>query len=220
VGYVAAIVTGIPMTAHRHEHFAHHGQTNRVGADPDLLCEGMTDSLRALVVKPLSMITNQYQFFVRERWAKVSTRDRTVFLVETAVILGSRLTLLALMLTGFGTSSELPLWNLMLTTAAVLVVGPAAGVIVLVYLFAFIVHQPHQVVGRFIDTSVFEPPALVRSVLTWMWGFQNYHGVHHAFPRVPWYRYRALFEDHKTAILAQGMPVHHLHLARWVRVNR
>lgn len=219
VGYLAAIVTGIPMTAHRHEHFAHHGETNRTGADPDLLCAGMTDNLRALVVKPLSMIANQYQFFVRERWARVSRRDRVVFLVETAAILGSRLILLTLMLSGFGVGLALPIWELTLTTVAVLVIGPAVGVIVLVYLFAYIVHRPHQIVGRFVDTSVFEAPVLLRSVLTWLWGFQNYHGVHHAFPRVPWYRYRALFEEQKAAILALGVPVYHLHNGHWVSIN-
>lgn len=220
VGYLAAIVTGIPLTAHRHEHFAHHGQTNRAGADPDLLCAGMTDSWIATVTKPLSMITNQYRFFVRERWASVSTKDRAVFLLETTVIIGSRLLLLGLMLTGFGASSQPPLLSLALTTISVLVLGPAVGVIALVYLFAFIVHHPHTASGRFIDTSVFEPPASLRGVITWLWGFQNYHGVHHAFPRVPWYRYRALFEDHKAAILALRMPVFHLHGGKWLPTNQ
>ncbi len=219
VGYLAGLVTGIPMTAHRHEHFAHHGKTNQPGADPDLLCAGMTESVRSMIIKPLSMITNQYQFFVTQRWGLVSAKDRAVFVLETFIIVSSRFVLLGLILASSDTSAQLPFWSLILTTLAVLVIGPALGVIVLVYLFAYIVHHPHQSVGRFVDTSVFEPPTALRSVLTWLWGFQNYHGVHHAFPRVPWYRYRALFEDHKTAILDQGMPVHHLHGTRWLPIN-
>ena len=219
VGYLAGLVTGIPLTAHRHEHFAHHGKTNEPGSDPDLLCSGMTDSLWAFVVKPLSMITNQYQFFIRQRWLSVSRKDRAVFLLESVIIVVARLALLGVMLTGYGASAQTPIWSLVFTTISVLVIGPVVGVIILVYLFAFIVHHPHQRVGPLVDTSIFEPPALVRSIVTWLWGFQNYHGIHHAFPRVPWYRYRALFDDHKAAIVGLGIPVHHLQRARWVPAN-
>ena len=34
VGYAAAIPSGIPMCAHRHEHFSHHNHTNKVGEGP------------------------------------------------------------------------------------------------------------------------------------------------------------------------------------------
>ena len=219
VGYLAGLVSGIPLTAHRHEHFAHHAHTNIISADPDLLCAGMTDNWRALVTKPIGMIANQYRFFVRERWHAVSQKDRLVFLIETLTILASRLLLLTLMITAHGASNPAPWWHVMLSIGSLLIVGPALGVILLVYLFAFIVHHPHHAVGKFVDTSVFEPPATIQSVITWLWGCQNYHGVHHAFPRVPWYRYRALFDDHKAAIVGLGIPVHHLQRARWVPAN-
>jgi len=36
---------------------------------------------------------------------------------------------------------------------------------------------------------------------------QNLHLVHHLFPRVPFYRYRAVFEAARARIEAEGAPV-------------
>jgi beta-carotene hydroxylase len=100
-----------------------------------------------------------------------------------------------------------------------LVVGPLLGQVVLVYLFAYVVHRPHTVAGKFVDTSIFELPKAFRGVGTWLWGFQNYHGIHHAFPRVPWYRYRAVFEAHRSELFEQGMPTYQLSGLKWRRIN-
>ena len=43
LGYMAAWVLMIPLTAHRHEHLAHHRHTNEEG-DPDLVVADMNKS--------------------------------------------------------------------------------------------------------------------------------------------------------------------------------
>ena len=46
--------------------------------------------------------------------------------------------------------------------------------------------------------------------MTWLWLFQNYHSIHHLFPRVPFYRYPSVFGDIEEIMVARGAPVYHL----------
>jgi beta-carotene hydroxylase len=43
--------------------------------------------------------------------------------------------------------------------------------------------------------------------LEWIWIGQNLHSIHHAFPRVPFYRYHALFLEVEATIRAHGGEV-------------
>ncbi|MDA0630873.1 MAG: fatty acid desaturase, partial [Proteobacteria bacterium] len=210
---------GTPLVAHRPEPIMPHNHTNMGEKDPDIDCANMTDSLWKALAAAWKLTAMNYKVFLRDRWPVVDVRQRVIFVAEIIGIVLARIILLAMPfgLVGPVASSD-PIW-LTSATLLVLVIGPVVGVVVLIYLFAYLVHVPHEVQGKFIDTSVYEPPAAVRSLITWLWGFQNYHGIHHAFPRVPWYRYRALFEAEKQAILRQGMPTHQLSGYRWQRVN-
>jgi nucleoside-diphosphate-sugar epimerase len=41
-------------------------------------------------------------------------------------------------------------------------------------------------------------------VVTALWLYQNYHSIHHLFPRVPFYKYRVLFDEVEDLMVAQG----------------
>jgi hypothetical protein len=43
-----------------------------------------------------------------------------------------------------------------------------------------------------------------------IWVNQNYHSIHHLFPRVPFYRYPALFNDIERIMVAKGAPIYRL----------
>ena len=219
VGHLAATPMGTPFLAHRHEHFLHHNHTNMGEKDPDIFCANMTQSPWHAFLAAWKLTASNYRVFLQDRWPIIDARQRIVFVLELLAIVFARVLLLAMPFgLLFPVASGDPVW-LAGATLLVIVIGPVTGIILLVYLFAYLVHVPHEVEGKFIDTSVYEPPAAVRSVMTWLWCFQNYHGVHHAFPRVPWYRYRALFEAEREALLRQGMPTHQLSGYRWKRIN-
>ena len=40
--------------------------------------------------------------------------------------------------------------------------------------------------------------------------FQNYHSIHHLFPRVPFYQYARLYSDIEAVMVAKGAPVYQL----------
>ena len=219
VGYLAAIPSGIPLCAHRHEHFSHHNHTNKVGEDPDLICADMTTNPWRLVASPMLLTAQQFQLFLRERWPSAHKELRRTFILETSAILLSRVLLLIALFGPVAASAGISTFSVSVDVLFTLFVGPLIGQVVLVYLFAYVVHRPHTVAGKFVDTSIFELPRALRSAGTWLWGFQNYHGIHHAFPRVPWYRYRAVFEAHRDELFEQGMPTYQLSGLKWRRVN-
>ena len=82
------------------------------------------------------------------------------------------------------------------------------GVVVLLYLFAYVVHRPHEQTGRYLDTSTILLPGLPGRLLTRLWLFQNYHSIHHLFPRVPFYRYSRLYTEIAEIMAAKGSPVY------------
>ena len=81
---------------------------------------------------------------------------------------------------------------------------------VLMFLFAYIVHAPHQGVGRYLDTSTIIAPQRWNKLVTVAWGFQNYHSIHHLFPRIPFYHYKKVFDDIEEIMVAKGAPIYRL----------
>jgi len=215
VGYLAAVPMFIPFSCHRFEHFLHHKNTNKPKSDPDIFCADMTQSPRRWFGVVLDLTAGNYRVYLEQYWPNLGVKQRLIFCLELVAIVGARLVLVALPFLLPNVNESAGLLTTMATIGVMVVLAPLMGVAVLIYLFAFLVHVPHTIVGKYIDTSVYEPPRAIRGVITWLWGFQNYHGVHHAFPRVPWFRYRALFDAHRAELLALGIPTFNFQHGRW-----
>ena len=82
------------------------------------------------------------------------------------------------------------LWMLGLGTPALaLWIGPAfAASAIIAFFFEWVPHHPHTHRGRYLDTRVILAPGLSVPLLA-----QNYHLVHHLYPRVPFYLYGRLY---------------------------
>ncbi|MEL6957133.1 MAG: fatty acid desaturase [Pseudomonadota bacterium] len=190
MGYAAGQVMGISYQAHKKEHLAHHRHTNEPGKDPDLLFAGggawsvFSGSLKALPV--------QYSYFFQHAWANAKPRERAIVLIELTLIVASRLALVA---AGF--------W---LESLVIFIASGIVGLMLLVILFAWSVHYPHNETGRYQDTTILLVPKWLETPGTWAWLYQNYHAVHHLFPRVPFYRYREVYRDIKPIMEANGAP--------------
>jgi len=193
MGYMAAWVLMIPMTAHRHEHLAHHRNTNQED-DPDLVVADMNKSLQHAARAALQVFASQYRHYLAHRWSKAPRSQNIYFCLEIIAAIAPRLAFIA---AGYWVEGLL-LFGL----ASVIGIG------ILMYLFAYIVHTPHQAVGRYVNTSTFVAPGILGKVLTMLWVCQNYHSIHHLFPRVPFYRYTRLFSDIEDIMLAKGAPIY------------
>lgn len=196
LGYMAAWILMIPLTAHRHEHLAHHRHTNQRDEDPDFIVADMAKSaLNALRVAP-ELLLSQPKYYLARRWAKGPRSQDLALCCEVFAALAPRFLICAM---GF--------W---LEGAALFVLAWFLGIMLTMFLFAYLVHTPHEAVGRYVDTSTILVDGPAGKVVTWLWLYQNYHSIHHLFPRVPFYRYPALFGQIEDIMVAKGAPIYHL----------
>lgn len=198
LGYMAAWIVMIPLTAHRHEHIAHHRYANDEANDPDFHIGNMRDSLLAPLRAALQAWVSQFSYYAKTRWTNAPPRQNMALCLEVAAALLPRLAVFA---AGYWVEG-----------LALLVVAWLLGAIVLVYLFAYVVHRPHEQVGRYVDTSTILLPRPLHWLLTWLWMFQNYHSIHHLFPRVPFYQYAKLYEEINEIMVAKNAPVYRVAL--------
>ncbi len=199
LGYTAAWVIMIPLTAHRHEHLAHHRHTNDAQDDPDYHVGDLRNSPFSALTASTKIYWGQFSYYMTQRWQKAPARQNLYFCLEIAAALLPRLGLLA---AGFWVES-----------LALFVVAWLLGVTLTLYLFAYLVHRPHEDVGRYVDTSVILAPRGLNGLLTWLWVFQNYHAIHHLFPRVPFYQYAKLFAEIEPIMEQKGSPIYRLEMA-------
>ena len=87
------------------------------------------------------------------------------------------------------------------------VLANVAGVTLLGFLFAWVVHTPFEETDRYRDTATILLPKPLHGPLTRLWLWQNYHAIHHLFPRVPYYRYDRLFDEIRPGMAERGAPI-------------
>lgn len=193
LGYVSGQLIGTPFIAHRKEHFAHHNHTNHTGRDPDLKLAG--GSIRRVIVGTFRALPDQVVYFIENNWQHASRKDRAILITETVVGLGWRI--------AFGMYLG---WT---AAIALLVVANLTGIFVTLVFFAWLVHWPHRITGRYRDTGTFVFSGTLDTVISWLWLwlFQNYHSIHHLFPRVPFYRYRQVFRQIEPVMQRNGSPI-------------
>lgn len=195
MGYLAGLVFMVPLTAHRHEHLAHHRNTNDPENDPDYPVSGISESgLRAVKIT-LSLLWSNYQYYIKHRWSCAPKSQNLRFCLEIVFAVGVRLAFMAqgLWFEGF----------------VLFFLGGLGGAVLLMYLFAYLPHRPYNTTERYENTATFVIPGVFGTLVTVLWGFQNYHSIHHLFPRVPFYKYRAVFDDIEETMAAKRAPVHH-----------
>jgi beta-carotene hydroxylase len=50
--------------------------------------------------------------------------------------------------------------------------------------------------------------------LTWLWMYQNYHSIHHLFPRVPFYKYARLYSEIEAVLKEKQAPIYRISVLR------
>jgi len=192
LGYLAGQIIGTSFIAHRKEHLAHHIHTNIEGQDPDMPLA--SSSGLQLVVGALKALPYQFWYYLRTHWDNASNKEQRIFIAEVCVAISWRLVLVFVL----GSSGALFL----------LVIANLIGIFITLILFAWIVHRPHTATERYRNTSTFVFPSPFGTIISGLWLFQNYHSIHHLFPRVPFYRYRQVFNQIEPVMDRNGAPIY------------
>ncbi len=192
-GYIAAHMLGISVIGHRRGHLKHHRATNHPEDDPDMAFAAHT--LPALVAMWFRGIPKEWHFAAT--FKHFTAAEKRVLVCEYLAILTTRALLIAY-------CADLGV------TLVTLILGHLIGNAVLTTLFAWIVHHPHNEQERMKTTTVYQGRRGLDTIMTLLWVSQNYHAIHHLYPKVPFFRYRKLYRKLESYLLAGGVPVKQL----------
>ncbi len=190
-GWLSGVFLLAPFPAVRVLHLRHHGVTNDPETDPDMWVAAQGPVRLAL--RCVTILPHYYwQFlFGPTRQTKSAREALPAALVG---MLGLLALLAATLWAGVG-GWALWLW-----------VGPAfAATGLLAFAFDWLPHVPFKSRERFLNTRIIESRALA-----WVLLAQNYHLIHHLYPRVPFYRYVACFERMRPLLERRGSPIQRL----------
>ncbi|MEM7608851.1 MAG: fatty acid desaturase [Myxococcota bacterium] len=193
IGMLSGVQLLAPYGAFKALHLRHHSQTNHHERDPDMwvAARGHTPFGRALSVffRCATILPHYYFNFLagdvsRTRGGQEARRGVLItFAVFAAMIITA-------VVAGFG-STVLYGW----------IVPAFIATAVLAFLFDWLPHAPHDVRGRYRDTRAIDAPLGIPFL------GQHLHLVHHLYPRVPFYRYRRVFDALRATLKAKGAPI-------------
>jgi beta-carotene hydroxylase len=178
---------------HQLSHLAHHAHTNDPEKDPDqwMAVRGAgTVLLRSLGLVFAHYVAELKLCLARE---KDGTRRIVLGVVQNLAWIG--------LVAALALAYE-PVPALLAT-----VLSAWLGSAILGWAFDWLPHVPHDSRERFADTRATLFPAGVNGLLTRLFLFQNYHHIHHLWPRVPFHRYQRVHGELESYLLAQGVKV-------------
>ncbi len=188
MGWVSAVPLLAPYPVFKLLHLKHHSHTNHPEKDPDFWV--VSSSKLGVIARCWSIIPKFYFDFVcgEAGRSKSGRAMRPQVLAGIVVMLGALGGLIALGLV----TEALLLW--------VVPAWLASGLLALA--FDWLPHHPHSAQGRFRDTRILLIPGVTLALL-----WQNYHLIHHLYPRIPFYRYGRCFRDIRPLLEAEGAPI-------------
>lgn len=195
IGYLCGYVLLHEYKAFRHLHLAHHRETNDEILDPDHWVK--VDNPWLAFFRCATIVFYYNHFFFKTVIFQVhepAKRKLALHVIASFWVLYGVMFWLAVM----GWWAEvLMLWLLPHYVASALII----------YFFAYLVHQPHRETERYRDTNLFLFKGKISKFLTWAYCFQNYHLIHHLYPRIPFYLYPDAFKDVRPILEQEKSPI-------------
>jgi beta-carotene hydroxylase len=184
VGYVCGAILLHEYKAFRYMHLAHHRDTNNEEIDPDhwVAVEGPFK----ILFRCLTIVFWYQRYF----WRHIAFH---------AHIPGMRpltLHIVAMYSLFYGIALGLSLFGYWREVLMLWIFPHILGSALIIYFFAYLTHKPHEVHERYRDTNIFWVRGkIIEPVVNWLYMFQNFHLIHHLFPRIPFYLYPNAFQS-------------------------
>lgn len=189
IGFACGTILLHEYKAFRYMHLAHHRDTNNPELDPDHWVAVKNPFLVAF--RCLTIVFWYHQYF----WKHIAFH---------AHIPGMRPLTIHIMIMHmlyYGVAIGLSLMGYWREVLMLWIFPHILASALIIYFFAYLTHAPHEVHQRYRDTNVFWVRGkIVEPVVNWLYLFQNFHLIHHLFPRIPFYRYGQAFRDLKPVL--------------------
>jgi fatty acid desaturase len=173
---------------HRKSHFIHHARTN-MADDTDLYAKG--SFARVFFVQVPRALLNYFNPVQLHREClrlRLTARERRLTMALFAAYTAAALGVVA---AGFGVEL-LVLW----------LIPWFVGNLLMLTAFGWAPHHDHSETGRYRDTRISLFPGADLLYL-----YQNLHLIHHMLPSVPFYRYRAVFDELRPLLEQNGARI-------------
>jgi fatty acid desaturase len=181
IGYISGYTLMAPFSVLKLQHLRHHAATNIKHKDPDYFMA--SDNIVIAILKvPVIYLVAYYNIFKQGAYKK-----KNIFITSNIMnlIFVSSFTILAIK---FGAIYPLMIWAI-----------PALmGLGILSMVFAWIPHHPHKETDKFLNTRIIKGKFL--NLI--MFG-QNYHLIHHLYPKIPYYDYKRAFEVDEEFLISK-----------------
>lgn len=192
IGSVTGMLMGSSYTMHKAAHLAHHSKINNQQHDPDMVFgEG---KLHQVLLGCLVITLNENKWYFKHKWPSAPTQDKALITIE---LFGAIVLRVGIAVAGY------PIEALLFS-----VLPSVLGAMFTAFIFAWLVHRPHQTEKRYLNTSTFVFNRWLDTPITCLWLFQNYHSIHHLFPRVPFHQYRKVFRKIETIMREKSAPIY------------
>ena len=188
IGTISAFPIFMYHYHHRKSHFIHHAKTNEP-EEPDKFAMG--GFLEVFFLKtPWSMINqlNGVKLYQACKTLNLSSYQRWSTMVQYAVTV---VLLVGFVATGWG-------WEL----CALWLIPWFVGVLLMEVAFGWFPHYDNSETGRYRDTRISLFPGGDILYL-----YQNLHLIHHTLPVVPFYHYRAVFNELRPTLEQRGARI-------------
>lgn len=183
IGYACGTILLHEYKAFRAMHLMHHRDTNNPDLDPDHWVKAKSPLMVAY--KCLTIVPRYHRVFFRHIFGRPDVPGNRA-LAAHIMIVNAIYYLIAIGLSVVGYWREvLALW----------IVPHILASAMIIFFFAYLTHDPHESSERYRNTNVFFVRGRLERLTNWLYLFQNFHLVHHLFPRVPFYLYGKAFRD-------------------------
>jgi len=199
-GNVAAQLILLSFSGHRSSHLRHHAHTN-TDRDPDLAAKG------PLVALPIKWLASnvilvlvalpggvQLASGLKRRLGGEATADSDDSSLLAKQSWAARVGVLAVLI-------SIPL-DAIVPVVVLWIIPARLTFLYLLFFFVWLPHFPYQHTDRFRNTRITLFPGS-----TWLLLQQDRHLIHHLYPSIPWYRYRAAHRELASLLSERGALV-------------
>ncbi len=187
LGFIAGGLLFLPFHLFSFIHLSHHRFANS-DQDPDfwLHSKGYVEA----IAKCATAIPHYLMCYWKAYTGSAQILKQNVFGLTGTLIIYLLPIIIAVM--GYG-GPLLLLW-----------VGPAVLAVALLTFLHWTLHRPYSRRGRYRDANVIWAPGFFGKFLNFIYQMQNYHLVHHLFPRIPFYLQIEAFDELEETITLKG----------------
>ena len=191
IGFLCGIVLIHEYKMFRVMHTMHHRDTNNPDYDPDVWI--FSKNKISVILRCLTIPLSYHFYFFKKIFLDKEYRREVIHVFLVYWGLYSVITWFFI----FGYGLEiLVLW----------VIPHFIGSGLIIYFFGYLVHpEEHQ--DRYQNTRILEFKGSFAPIVNFVWFFQTFHLIHHLYPRIPFYKYPAVYRDLRPLLLDKGSPI-------------